>query len=359
MPRNVIVAGGGPAALETVLALANERLELTLISPSDDFVYGPISVAEPFATTPTRRYPLARLSALGVRVVRDTVAEVLAHPRQIRLGSGQTMGYDELVLATGATASPAIEGALTFTGPRDVEKLHGLIQDLEGGYVKQVTFAAPERCRWTLPIYELALQTADRVRDLCLDDVKLVLVTHEGRPLEVFGPAASDLIDGLLAEARIERAERIPAGGRVVALPELTGRPPAGVPTAAEGFIRVDGLGRVAHTANVYAVGDGASHPIKQGGLATQQADVVARLIAGEQVALPDHVLRALLLTGGDPLYLRRSLHEEASAEVSKRPLWWPPSKIAGAWLAPFLDELDEKPGLERKLTRTRGVIRL
>jgi sulfide:quinone oxidoreductase len=359
MSRNVIVAGGGPAALETVLALVNERLELTLVTPADDFVYGPISVAEPFAATPTRRYPLAGLRALGVRVLKDTIAEVLPHTRQVRLGSGLSARYDELVLATGALAVPAIEGALTFSGPREVEKLHGLIQDIEGGFVKQVTFAATERCRWTLPIYELALQTGARVRDLCLDGVELTLVTHEARPLEVFGPGASDLVERLLAEVGIKRAERIPPGGRVVALPELVGRAPAGVPTDAEGFVRVDGLGRVAHTSNVYAVGDAASHQIKQGGLATQQADVVAHLICGQEVELPDYVLRAMLLTGGDPIYLRRSLREDASAEASKRPLWWPPAKIAGAWLAPFLDEFDEEPALEKKLTRTRGVIRL
>jgi sulfide:quinone oxidoreductase len=163
----------------------------------------------------------------------------------------------------------------------------------------------------------------------------------------------------MLDEAGIRRVPSVPAGaGRVVALPTLRGRAPFGVPVDAEGFIRVDGLGRVAHTTNVYAVGDGASHQIKQGGLATQQADVVAQLIRGVQVALPDYVLRALLITGRQPLYLRRVLREDTHGEVSRRPLWWPPSKIAGQWLAPFLDSLDDGPTYERRLSgRVRAVV--
>ena len=359
MPKNVIVAGGGPAALETVLALAEENVRVTLICPDEEYVYAPISVAEPFAVTHTRRYPLAALRDLGIRVVRDSVKEVLPDTRQVRLASGEYAGYDELVLATGAQADPVFPKGLTFTGPRDVEKLHGLIQDLEEGYVKAVAFVAPDGCRWTLPLYELALQTADRVRDLCLDDVQLWFVSSEGRPLDVFGSAAADLLEGMLADAGIIRTRDVPAAAtRVVALPQLRGRAPAGVPVDAEGFIRVDGLGRVAHTPGVYAVGDGASHQIKQGGLATQQADVVARLIAGRQTESPEYVLRALLVTGRQPIYLRRSLREDARGEVSRRPLWWPPAKIAGQWLAPFLDSLDREPTYERRLSgRVRGVI--
>jgi hypothetical protein len=49
-------------------------------------------------------------------------------------------------------------------------------------------------------------------------------------------------------------------------------------------------------------------------------------------------VLRALLLTGGDPLYLRAEL--PGPATVSTEPLWSPPEKVAGRHLAPFLSSL-------------------
>jgi sulfide:quinone oxidoreductase len=93
----------------------------------------------------------------------------------------------------------------------------------------------------------------------------------------------------------------------------------------------------------VYAAGDGTAFPIKQGGLATQQADSVAAAIAaaaGAQVeAQPFRpVLRGLLLTGGDDRYMRHSVAGgDGEPAVATQALWWPPSKIAGRYLAPYL----------------------
>jgi sulfide:quinone oxidoreductase len=121
----------------------------------------------------------------------------------------------------------------------------------------------------------------------------------------------------------------------------------------AEGFIRVDEVGRVAHVSDVYAIGDGASHMFKQGGLATQQGEVAARVILGETLDGTEPVLRALVITGRDPIYLRRRLDHDADAEVSRSPLWWPPSKIAGKRLSTFLESLDDRPGLERRIAES------
>jgi len=98
---------------------------------------------------------------------------------------------------------------------------------------------------------------------------------------------------------------------------------------------------------DVYAAGDATTFPIKQGGLATQQADVVAQAIAARAGApvTPEPfrpVLRGLLLTGRTPAYrsteLRGGLGDMSRAEVE--PLWWPPSKIAGRYLSPYLARL-------------------
>ena len=61
-------------------------------------------------------------------------------------------------------------------------------------------------------------------------------------------------------------------------------------------------------------------------------------------------VLRGLLLTGGAPLYLRAELGSAGevdgscgsaaaaiAGETSARALWWPPGKVAGRYLAPYL----------------------
>ena len=121
----------------------------------------------------------------------------------------------------------------------------------------------------------------------------------------------------------------------------------------------VDAHGQVKGLSNVYAAGDGTSYPLKQGGLAAQQADAVAEAIA-QRVGAPVEakpftpVLRGLLLTGTQSRYLRadptgvarvradvdedpRPHPGRAHSDTSTRPLWWPPAKIAGRYLAPYL----------------------
>jgi sulfide:quinone oxidoreductase len=84
--------------------------------------------------------------------------------------------------------------------------------------------------------------------------------------------------------------------------------------------------------------------PVKQGGIAAQQADAVAEAIAADAGAPIEPkpfrpVLRGLLLTGRGPAYLRAELaggHGDTSTAAGEA-LWWPPAKIAGRYLAPFL----------------------
>ena len=90
----------------------------------------------------------------------------------------------------------------------------------------------------------------------------------------------------------------------------------------------------------MYAAGDATWYPIKQGGLAAQQADVVATAIAaatGESVrATPFHpVLRGILVGGDKPVHMRGGDGSEPAAGVD--PLWWPPGKVAGRYLTPYL----------------------
>jgi sulfide:quinone oxidoreductase len=53
--RRVLIAGGGIAGMEALLALADlagDRLELTMVSADPDFRYRPMAVDEPFSLTP-------------------------------------------------------------------------------------------------------------------------------------------------------------------------------------------------------------------------------------------------------------------------------------------------------------------
>ena len=214
---------------------------------------------------------------------------------------------------------------------------------------------------WSLPIYELALMTADYLAEREVDHVELALVTPEDEPLELFGRAGSDAVRELLEERGIAvqtgscpvelvdgELRLVPEGtiaaDRVVALPRLRGPRIDGLPQTVEGFVPVDAHGQVHGLADVYAAGDITSFPVKQGGIATQQADAAAELIAANAGAdlTPEPfrpVLRGLLLTGRQPRYLRHELTGGAGdvSSASPEPLWWPPAKIVGRYLAPFL----------------------
>lgn len=361
----VVIAGGGVAALEALMALralAGDRVSITLVAPDADFVYRPMMVAEPFELGRARGYPLEQIAAdFDARLVRASVLAVRAGERRVALRSGDSLGYDTLVLAPGARMLPAFDDAIAFGEPGSPAAMRDLLDEVEQGRARRIAFVAPTLAGWTLPLYELAILTARLVSHRGLD-AELMLITPEPRPLAVFGTGPSAIVARLLAAAGVDfigsthadvepGAVRLVPGGhmvpvdRVVALPLVRGRDLEGVPAEPEyGFIPVDRHGRVTGLEHVYAAGDATDFPIKQGGLAAQQADAVAEHIAAHHGAAVTPapftpVLRGMLFTGDEPRFLGAAPGEEAA---SSQPLWWPPTKIAGRHLAPYLFERDE-----------------
>jgi sulfide:quinone oxidoreductase len=379
---HVLIAGGGVAALEALLALdalAGHALQLTLVAPGESFLYRPVTVTEAFDRGEARSWPLEELVAdhCGGGLIRGSLREVDADERAAVLDTGQRIPFDALVVAIGAEMHEALPGALNFRGREDVAALRGLLTELVDGSARSVAFALPSGRMWSLPLYELALLAAAYVRDHDAADVRIHLITPEHQPLELFGPETARAISPLLRARGIElhgsslasrvqeRVVLLAGGGRVhaervVTLPKLEGPHLLGLPHDPHGFIPVDGHGRVRGVANVFAAGDVTSFPLKQGGLAAQQADAVAEQIASDvgvaTRARPfSPVLRGLLLTGGAPLYLRaepQRLPRSSSVAIDSpprrhtlkgaslaggQPLWWPPAKIAGRYLSPFL----------------------
>ena len=172
------------------------------------------------------------------------------------------------------------------------------------------------------------------------------------------------------ASSRMDRLERghlhLAPGGedlavqRVVTLPRLAGREIAGLPANADGFLVTDAHARVLGVPDVYAAGDITAFPIKQGGLACQQADAAAEHIAARAGAALDPtpftpVLRGMLLTERWSRFLRRDV-ETDHATVAGRALWWPPAKIAGRELAGYLQSLDDDLGRVHGLPVTSRV---
>lgn len=352
------------AGLEALIALREHlggTVHIDLLDPSDAFAYRPMAVAEPFGRGAVRRFDLGHIAAdHGATHVADQLASVDPERRVVATARGRELAWDRLVVATGARAVVAIPGALTFRGPEDADAFGELLRAAESGAVSRLAFVVPVGVAWALSAYELALLTADHLAERKAA-TRLVIVTSERVPLAAFGRDAGERFAGVLAERGIEvragvAAETFEAGvlrlqdeetvdaDRVVALPRLAGRQVPGLPHDTEGFIPTDRHGAVPGAPGVYAAGDGTTFPLKQGGIAAQQADVAAAAIAADlgapvEAPLFKPVLRALLLDAHQPRFLRADPHGDRTrgAEVSAGALWWPPSKVAARYLAPYL----------------------
>jgi sulfide:quinone oxidoreductase len=360
--RHVVVAGAGVAGLETALALdaiARQYVTVELIGPEHDFTYRPLTVAQPFHMGEVRRFPLDQLvQAAGARLRNGSLAGVDSDEKRALLADGQSLAYDMLVLALGGRPREAVRGALTFRGSEDWPSLADLFERVTAGELRRLVFAVPTGASWPLPLYELALLGSEYLAEHMTRGVEIVIVTPEEGPLALFGTAASTAIAELLELRGIHirtataaqswangtlflaDGQELPADA-VVALPVLEGPPIDGIPQDESGFVATDELGGVRGLSGVYAAGDLIQSPIKQGGLAAQQADSVATAIAADagapvQATPYTPVLRGLLLTGMAPRFLRS---EGSTSAIDIQPLWWPPAKIVGRYLSPFLAE--------------------
>jgi sulfide:quinone oxidoreductase len=362
--RRVLIAGGGFAALEALIALrrlAGKRVDLTLVSSEPELSYRPLSVVEPFGLGEAPRFDLAEIARDHDAELRvDAAVGVDPQRRVLVTPSGGAVPYDSLLITTGAEQVQAVPGALTYRGAPDRAAMERLLGEIDADAVGTVAFAVPAGATWPLPLYELVLMTAARIAARG-GRTRLVLVTAEAAPLTLFGREASEAVEKLLRDNRVAvRASSIPVGfengtlsvvpsgsveaTRVVALPHLRGNPPAGLPADGDGFIPIDAHGRVRGCEDVYAAGDVTAFPIKQGGIAAQQADAAARAIAvdaGAPVTADEFrpVLRGLLLTGTGARFLRSvpAGGQGDVSEVSKRVLWWPEMKVAGQYLSHYL----------------------
>jgi sulfide:quinone oxidoreductase len=359
----VTIAGAGVAAVECALALrsaAGSQLDIELLAPATEFVHRPVSVESPFGGPPAPRIALDRLD---VRLHRDALASVDPESRRVNTRDGEALPYEILVIATGVRSREAVPGASTFRGPMSVGLVEQAVERVFANPQLRLAFVAPAGARWLLPLYELALLSAATLRDGGVDDPDIVVATPEHAPLEILGPAVSEAVSDALAGAGVdlvtsgaavsafEGAVRLASGEMIgadlaVALPELAGPRIAGLPQDDEGYLPVDEHGRVLGCTDVYAAGDVTDFPIKHGGLAAQQADAVADAIAAGLGAVghPEPfrpIMRALLLTGRDPLYLRAELGTggflPVAGTISTEPLWSPPEKVGGRHLASFL----------------------
>jgi sulfide:quinone oxidoreductase len=369
----VLIAGGGVAGLEAAFALrefAGDRVDLSILAPTEEFVYRPMSVAEPFSSGWAQHYPLAELAkAAGATLVQDALVQVDATGHQVRTAGGAELSYDALLICLGATTHKRYEHATTVDDAHMDELLHGLVQDIEGGYAHSVAFIVPAPVPWPLPAYELALMASERAWDM-QTDLSVTVLTPEKSPLAIFGTNVSQALTRLLAERKIDvitsayceipAAKMIqihPSGrslevDRIVALPELRGPAIIGLPSDNDGFIPIDAYARIREANDVWAAGDATDFPIKHGGVSAQMADTAARCIAAHAGAPVEPrkfepTIEGVLLTGGRPRYLRGQPTDISGARSELLTVERDdhPSKIAARYLAPQLTSLTPASG--------------
>ena len=334
-PR-VLIAGGGVAALETLLALrayAGDRIEVRMLSASPWFVYRPLAVAEAFGAPPAPRLDLRQICAeQSAHFQTGTLKRVDCPGKHALTETGGVLTYDALVLALGARRHSWMHEAATLFGPGSGERIARYVREAEEGRITSIAFVVPPTETWPLPVYELALMAARRTAKR-KGTVAIKIVTPESEPLGVFGPAAAEAVQKLLTEVGVEihtgrsvvardgngALSVVPhdagpiVAERIVTLPRLTGPGIEGVGADPDGFVRVNSSGQVTGHPDTYAAGDTTTVPMKQVGVAAQQGNTVAEHIAAragaEVVPSPFRpTLSAMLLTGGDPLYLRAEI---------------------------------------------------
>jgi len=368
----VLIAGAGVAGLEAAFALrelAGDRVDISILTPTDAFVYRPMSIAEPFSSGWAQHYPLSSLADVaGATLLHDRLVEVDVAEQKVLTASGSQLSYDALMICLGTTVEKRYEHVTTMDDAHMDDLLNGLVKDIEAGYVHRLAVVVPAPMPWPLPAYELALMASERAWDM-QTDLSVTLLTPEKTPLGIFGVDVSQELGRLLADRKITvitsaycevpeaKTVRIHPGDQslevdsIVALPELRGPAVPGLPSDIGGFIPIDDYARVVGAKHVWAAGDATDFPIKHGGVAAQMADTAAAFIAklaGSPIQVRKFVPvpQGVLLTGASPRLLKGQLAGARGVPDELRKLHRDdlPPKISARYLAPRLAAMSPEP---------------
>jgi len=312
-PR-ITILGSGFAGLETAFLLRmrlRDRVDLTVVSPQREFTFRPNAIYVPFGADPDDlRVDLAKpFERRDVTFVHGAATAVDADAHEVKLADGHSVGYDKLVIATGADMRPGevpglAEHAATIWTPQSMlgvrERFEQVRDAAREGRRSRVLFLIPPNNKCAGPLYEVVLMFETWLRRQGVrDHVDITWSSFEQSYIQAFGPRLHEVvteefdargIDGHLGEnvTVVTGGEARYEGGITRAYDHLIAFPPYvaavrydGLPSDERGFIATDAETRqVAGLADVYAPGDAGDFPVKQAFLAFLQADTVAEHIA-------------------------------------------------------------------------------
>lgn len=313
-PR-VVVLGGGFAGLETIFYLRHklgDRVDLTLVTDQDYFLFKPNTIYIPFGQDPEKfkidlnkpahrkNIDLIVATAEGIDPVGKTVSTTQGDVK-----------YDYLVVATGAAMRPEEipgmrEHALTLWTPEEMLDLrYGLqriVEAARGGQTQDLLYVVPPNNKCSGPLYELVMMTDTWLEKQGVrDQINITWSTFESGYIQAFGPRLNTVVNEEFSDREVEghkgfvvtgiepgrvfyqNGETLPYDLLVSFPPYIAKERFAGLPTDGRGFIHVEpDSRRVQGLDAIFAVGDAADFPIKQAFLALLQGDAAAEHIAAE-----------------------------------------------------------------------------
>lgn len=152
----VLIAGGGVAGLEALLALrtlAGDRVDITILTPELRFINRSMAVGESFNPQRVRGIGLEGAAAeLGAHWHRGALDRVEPEQHRAVTRDGDELPYDRLVLALGAHPEREweSEGVLTYHGGGDASNYRLLVDQLREGPVNKLAFVKPGGASWPL-----------------------------------------------------------------------------------------------------------------------------------------------------------------------------------------------------------------
>src|SRR4051812_7082851 len=133
-PLHVLIAGGGVAGLEALLALkkhAQERVSIELLAAEPQFWYRPLAVAEPFGLGDIHGLDLSDIAdEYGALFTLGRLDSVDTERHVVRSSAEMELDYDALLITVGARPVASVPGAFTFRGPADTEAFGSLLGEL-------------------------------------------------------------------------------------------------------------------------------------------------------------------------------------------------------------------------------------
>jgi sulfide:quinone oxidoreductase len=394
----VLVAGGGYGGLETALALKDalaERVEITLLTPTVDLTYRPLSSGAPFVREPAHTIDVHRLAdERGLRVVLDELVTVQDDECRVLTHDGELIDFDALVIAVGAHERGSAPPLISWGQEPDQGKLGALLDELAAGTVKSVAVTIPAGAGWPLAGYEAALIVAWTASQLAPTPVSVTLITAEERPAGGLGPQAADWVSRTLADAGVEvlgsrvvhnftaeqdthdrgggHTVRVTLGDpvheitvdRVLCVPESFGPDVSGLPSAPHGFLPTGVDGRVVDSDRVWALGDAAHRALKHSITAAEADSVASSIIAtlglGEPSGAPLPALHGILVDVPEQRWWDANSEHLHDEQMATGCLWSPPEEALGAHLARWAHAHDQRrpcgdPLASKRAARDRG----